>query len=136
MFYLMASALFLSITICYLLSKKYSVALECVTPIFTLFSILIGIPTYYESPTHATIITGKTLSSILNSGYLYNSIVTCFFSANYAVTLVSRGINLSFLLFHAIRYFKSGRGEMMPTIFNYLTTVILNELNIYNVHRK
>ena len=25
---------------------------------------------------------------------------------------------------------------MMPTIFNYLTTILLNEFNVYNMHRK
>jgi hypothetical protein len=47
MYLFMAGSLFLSITISYLLSKKYAWAPECVVPIFTFLSFLIGIPMYY-----------------------------------------------------------------------------------------
>ena len=47
MYLFMAVALFLSITISYLLSRKYTWASECVTPCFLFLNILLGIPLYY-----------------------------------------------------------------------------------------
>jgi hypothetical protein len=134
--FLLSLSLTFCIAVCYIIARKYPIASEFVFPSVTLCFILICIPTYYENPKTSTIVHGSSLIQLYFAGHLYYLALTMFFTASYLPALVSRIIFLGFFLNLGIRRRLEGSATTTSILFNYLMTVTIIELNLYNIHRK
>ena len=126
-----------NISVCYLISRKHPIASEFVSPLLTICFILFCVPTYYERDAKkATILTKNTLFQTINMGYMFNFIVSCFFSASYLPALASRLVLDVFFIHLCVRRITSGDITALPVIYNFLLTVVVLELNAYIINRK
>ena len=134
--FLMNLGLTLSILVCYLIAKKHSIASEFVSPLLTLCFGLLCIPTYYEDPKHATLLSGATLVQLYFAGHLFYLTLTMFFTASYLPALATRIVYLGIFLHLAIRRNIEGSATALVVSFNIIMTTLVVELNAYNTNRK
>ena len=135
--FFLSLALTANISGCYLLSFKNTIASEFVSPLLTLCFILFCIPTYFERDAKkATILAKSTLLQVGNMGYIFNLVVSCFFTASYLPALASRLVLYVLFIHLCVRRVTSGDYTVMPVIYNFIVTNGLIELNAYNSNRK
>jgi hypothetical protein len=121
--FFLSLALTVNISVCYLISRKHPIASEFVSPLLTLCFILFCVPTYFERDAkNATILAKNTLLQTLNMGYMFNFIVSVFFSASYLPALAWRLVLDVFFIHLCVRRVTSGEISAMPVIYNLIMT--------------
>jgi hypothetical protein len=135
-FFLISGAQFISILIPYLFGKKYMAAYEFITPLFAVCFLIIVIPTFAEAPKTSTYMAKATLLQTVSIGYLMLMNLSFFYSATYIISFASRSVLCLSVLYLVQRRWISGDAPVFAANFNWILSVVMFELNAYNMNRK
>jgi hypothetical protein len=72
----------------------------------------------------------------MSIAYIFNFILSCFFSATYLIALAPRLVLNGLAVYLGFRRYMAQEAEIMAILFNYIVISIVLELNAYNSHRK
>ena len=119
----------------YLIGKKYSMAIELIIPIFVIFYIFCLWPVWYENPWSPKLIANAALLQATNYSYIFNLILVFFFTSHYSISVAGRSIISLNCLNLSLRRWLSGTSDLLPVLFNWITTTSLVEAINYTVQR-
>ena len=119
----------------YLIGKKYSMAIELIIPIFVIVYIFCLWPLWYENPRKPKRIVGAALLQSSNFSYICNMILVFFFTSHYSISTAGRAIISINCLNMSFRRWLAGDSQLLPVLFNWITTTSLLEGYNYTVHR-
>ena len=83
-FFLLSGLIVVNI-VAFFVSRKYSVAIECITPCYCILVTMFCFPAWIDNPRKPIYIAGQTLLQINGLIYILNAALVFFFSSHYAI---------------------------------------------------
>lgn len=132
--------LILGVIVCsiigFLVSKKYSVAIEYVIPAYGVFVCLFCLPTWIEDYRKPKFIAGATLLQANNFVYILNGVLIFFYCSHYSISTAGRQLLTLNNLNMAFKRWTSGDAQLLPVLYNFFLCTVFFEIHCYNMNRE
>jgi len=117
----------------YFIGRKFTIAFELIIPIYVIVYVIIFWPLFFENPRKPKRIVGAALLQANNFSYICNLILLFFFTSHYSISTAGRALIHFNCLNISFRRWLAGDSQLLPVLFNWVTTVSLLEIINYTV---
>ena len=122
--------------VCFLVSLRFSIAIDLLIPIYGCYVCVMLLPTWYENPLKQRFLTGQALMLTTIYVYIVNAVLICFFTSNHTLSLAGRAILTVNNLNMGFRRWRADGVPIVGVLMIFVVCCLFYEAHSYSLNQE